>query len=418
MKKTDLIKGVVANPNIAPHIKQSVLAYWEANILDNFYTSFLEHSQYPLTRIITATFPVLSKDLKRRSFEELPFNHIKKRPYLEIFRIFSSKVLNAAITDKLWEWNELDFDNWVARNLDDSLSFIHVYEHSSLATLKRSKKLNIRSFYEQPSIHHQTFSEIIKEQFNNFPVFENSSASLLTDKKTINRNKRRDEELKIADNIICNSTFTKTSLINAGVSEHKIMTIPLGFPDVLPKNPNHKDISSPVIFMYAGNMSLGKGTHLLLNAWKNLNLKPQQAVLWIIGKNYLPKTFLEGMEEKVKFIDNIPHNELMKIYQQASVFIHPTLADGFGMVVTEAMSQGLPVIASHNCIAPDIITEKINGLLIEAGEQKAIEDSILWCLDNRNKLFEMGLAAQQKAMLYPWAAYRSNLIKQVTEKLR
>ena len=49
---------------------------------------------------------------------------------------------------------------------------------------------------------------------------------------SIRRNNRRDEEIKMASLIICNSTYVKRTLIHAGVSDNKILVFPLGFPEV------------------------------------------------------------------------------------------------------------------------------------------------------------------------------------------
>lgn len=410
------MKGILANPNIGPHAKESVLAYYENNLLDTFYTTFFEHSKYPLSNFLGFIAPSLKQEFKRRSFEELPYHFIKSYPFKELMRVFAARKLNPLLTDKIWEWAELSFDKWVASKIHKDLTFIHVYEHGALASLQQAKKLNVKCFYEQPSIHHRSFTEIIKNQLLKYPAFNTKVINLLHDENAVRRNQRRDQELILADKIICNSTFTKNSLIKAGVNENNIITVPLGFPianeTILPK-----DSVKKIIFMYAGNLSLGKGSHILIEAWKDLKLNHKQAELWLIGKNNLPAAFLIGLNDTIKFINNVPRSDLMKIYQKAHVFIHPTLADGFGMVITEAMSCGLPVIATYNCAGPDIITEKGNGLLIEADNKEAIKNSIIWCLTNQTKLIEMGIEARNKARSYPWSAYRKDLAEQVIKNI-
>lgn len=408
------MKGIISNPNIAPHVKESVLAYHEAGLLEVFYTSFFEHSQYRLTNIL-GLVPNLKREFKRRSFEELPYHLIKAKPLKELLRVFASRKLSPILTDKIWEWSELSFDKWVASNIKRDLSFIHVTEHAALATLKKARQFNVFSFYEQPSIHHQSFTEIVKNQILKYPVFKTEATSLLHNETAARRNKRRDEELRLANKIICNSTFTKNSLIKSGITPSAILTIPLGFPLVCKESSTQKQ--EKIIFMYAGNLSLGKGSHILLQAWKELKINDKHAELWLVGKNHLPKIFLEGLGNNVKFFGNIPRTDLMKMYQNASVFVHPTLADGFGMVITEAMSSGLPVIATYNCAGPDIIDHQKNGLLIPADDVDSLKNMINWCLSNQSQLIEMGVEAKQKASSYSWADYRKNLVEQVIANL-
>lgn len=411
------MKGIVSNPNIAPHVKESVLAYQDAGLLAKFYTTFINHKNNPLSRTLSFIFPNFIREFKRRSFEEISYQLVKTKPYSELIRVFAARKLGLGLTDEIWERNELKFDKWVARHLKEDLDFIHVTEHASLSTIKRAKNLNITSFYEQPSIHHQAFSKIIKEQLERYPEFVTDTIVLLHNAASARRNQRRNEELNEADFIICNSSFTKKTLVNAGIEERKILTIPLGFPQPEVKTiANKKDRN--LKFIAAGNLSLGKGTHILLEAWKDFHLIQKDAELWLIGKNNLPKIFTRQLPKNIKFFGNIPRLDLMKKFSEANVLIHPTLADGFGMVITEAMSCGLPVITTMNSAGPDIIENGKSGLLIEANNKTAILESLLWCLDNKVQLTEMGNEALKKANSYLWADYRKNLVNQLRDRLK
>lgn len=412
------MKGIVANSNIAPHVKESVLAYQENDMLDMFFTTFYEHSKYPLTQVLGKIFPSLKKEFRRRSFEELPYEKIRGYPFKELLRVFAARKLDPVLTDKIWEWGEHSYDRWVANQLYPDLDFAHVTENACLQTLERAKKLNIPAFYEQPSIHHQTFTTIFKIQHELYPIFKQNKMTLVHEEHGERRNKRRDDELKLADYIICNSSFTKTSLLAAGVDSNKILTVPLGFPLVVNEETVVKKINGPLIFLYAGNLSLGKGTHILLDTWKKLNFPPNKAVLWLVGKNHLPETFTHSLGNNVIFFGNIPRADLMDLYTKAHAFVLPTLADGFGMVITEAMSRGLPVIATQNCAGPDLITSGQDGLIIPANDQNALAETLNWCIMNPIRLAEMGIEAKNRAKKYSWAEYRKNLVNTVKAKLR
>jgi glycosyltransferase involved in cell wall biosynthesis len=409
------IRSSVACPNIAPFISESVLAYQEAGYLDKFYTTFFNHKDYPLTRTLIKLFPQLEKDFKRRDINEIEYALISGKPFKELLRVFSARKLNPIITDKIWEWSELNFDKWVASKLHPQLTSIHTYEHAALSTLKRAKQLGITSFYEQPSQHHALFRSIVQEQIKKYPEFNTNQIKLLYDAKSVRRNFRRDEELKICDFILCNSTFTKNSLISAGITEEKIITIPYGFPETSPTLEQTPQ-SDKVIFMNAGNHNLRKGIHLLYGAWKACDFR-DKAELWMIGKNQLPNYFLKGLPENIKFIPNIPRTELMELYSKANVFILPTLADGFGMVISEAMSKGVPVITTYNSGGPDIIEDKKNGLLIPPNDIEAISSALKWSVENKHRLAEMGIRAYEKASSYPWSTFRKNLTSKIQEKI-
>jgi glycosyltransferase involved in cell wall biosynthesis len=408
------LKIVVSNPSVPPHVKQTVMAYQEASYLDHFYTSFFEHPKNVFSSALKK-IKSLEKEINRRSFHELPIDKFVSRPIPELLRSIASRKLPPIAADRIWEWSELGFDNWVSKNLHQNIDAVHTYEHAALSTLKKAKELNILGIYEQPSQHHAFFDTIVKRQTALYPELKTEAANLLVNDKAIKRNARRDEELALASLIICNSTFTKRTLIAGGIDPQKIAVIPLSFPPVI----QHKKTVSgkkPMVFIHAGNQSLRKGSHLLYKAWRNCNFPADEAELWLVGKMQLPQHLRDDLPGKVIIKENIPHDELMALYQQADVFVLPTLADGFGMVVTEAMSQGVPVIASENCCGPDVIEHGKDGWIIPAGDIEQLTIQMKWCIANPQQVAACGNEAIQKAIDWQWPKYREKLAEIVFNK--
>lgn len=408
------MKIVVSNPSVPPHVKQTVMAYEEAGYLDRFFTSFFEHPKNSFSSILKKIKP-LEKEINRRSFRELPISRFSSRPIPELLRSLASRKLGPVVADHVWEWSELGFDRWVAENLSNSIDVVHTYEHASLSTLKKAKELNIFSVYEQPSQHHAFFNAIVKQQTALYPDLNTAGAELLVNEKAKKRNARRDEELALASLIICNSTFTKKTLIAGGIDPQKIAVIPLGFPPIIQHKKSKAD-KKPMVFIYAGNQSLRKGSHLLYEAWRKCNFPAEKAELWLIGKMQLPENLRSNLPGKVIIKENIPHDELMSLYDEADVFVLPTLADGFGMVITEAMSQGIPVIASENCCAPDVIDTGKDGWVIPAGNVDALVTQMQWCEAHPTEVAAYGEKATKKAAEWQWPQYRKNLSALVFDK--
>ncbi len=406
------MKGIIANPGVAPYVQESVKAYQEANYLSAFYTTFISNGKGLVNKIIS----LMPGAAKRRNFVALQHQYLKENPLPEILRIFATKYLKPQTADKIWEWAELKFDKWVAAQLNKKIDFIHVYEHAALASLKKSKALGITSFYEQPSQHHTFFNDIVQSQWQNHPNLKTDDQMLLSNHKSHRRNKRRDEELACADYVICNSVFTKRTLLKAGIADEKIIVIPYGFPDVVKTAMPIKNNPEKLVFLYAGNLSLRKGIHILINAWKTLP-NANNHELWLIGSKQLPGFVFENMPHSIKIKENMPHQDLLNLMRQADAFILPTLADGFGMVISEAMAIGLPVICTQNSGGTEIITHLQNGLIITAGDEQAIIESINWCIKNPNQLNEIGKSALKTAEEYPWSAYRKRLIEEISKRI-
>jgi glycosyltransferase involved in cell wall biosynthesis len=109
---------------------------------------------------------------------------------------------------------------------------------------------------------------------------------------------------------------------------------------------------------------------------------------------------------------------LFAALDRADVLVFPTLSDGFGMVVTEAFSRGLPVITTNQAGASDLLDHGRNGLIIEAGDSAAIAGALKWCLDNRAALAAMREPALETAKGWQWSDYRRALIEAVATGLK
>ncbi|MFD2288832.1 glycosyltransferase family 4 protein [Pedobacter petrophilus] len=407
------MKISIANPSVAPHVKQNVTAYFDSGDLDTFYTTFFSHPANKFS-VLLSKIPGLKKELKKRSFDSIPIEYFASKPLLEIARSISARKLSAKITDAVWHHAELSFDKWVAKQIEaGTIDVVHTYEHCALATLKKAKQKGIYTIYEQLSQHHAFFTKLANQQLLLYPDLRTIDNDLLVNDKAKKRNVRRDNELKLADVTLCNSSFTKKTLVDAGIDEGKITVIPLAFPKPIKKVRNRSK-NEPVKFLYAGNQSLRKGIHLLYEAWKTCNFKTNEAELWLIGKMQLPEHLRMDLPGKVVIKNTIPHEELLALYSEADIFVLPTLADGFGMVITESMSQGTPVITTENSAGPDIIKHDESGWIIPAGDLNALVKQMKTIVENAAALDKFSTAALMSAHRWQWPDYRKLLSQKIS----
>ena len=101
--------------------------------------------------------------------------------------------------------------------------------------------------------------------------------------------------------------------------------------------------------------------------------------------------------------------ELLEHMQQAHALLFPTLCDGFGLVVNEAFSQGLPVITTNRAGAADLVRPGENGLLIEACSSQAIATVIHELLKDPTSLTRLRPAALSTAAEWQWTDYRRRI---------
>jgi glycosyltransferase involved in cell wall biosynthesis len=91
------------------------------------------------------------------------------------------------------------------------------------------------------------------------------------------------------------------------------------------------------------------------------------------------------------------------------IFIFPSLFEGFGLVILEAMSQGLPVITTPNTGGPMIIKDGKDGFIVPIRDSQAIVDRVVKLAHDRERLSAMSLAAVRRAIALSWSKYEDTL---------
>jgi glycosyltransferase involved in cell wall biosynthesis len=153
-----------------------------------------------------------------------------------------------------------------------------------------------------------------------------------------------------------------------------------------------------------GRYDFQKGFDMLIEAWRLVYDRFPDWKLKIIGDGEM-RNELEILVDKYRlgtFIElKKSISDILPEYLEASILVMSSRYEGFGLVLIEAMSVGLPVIAfACKCGPKDIITHEKDGLLVPEGDIKALADKIIWMMANEKKRQEMGIHALEKASLY------------------
>src|SRR6185503_10563015 len=104
-------------------------------------------------------------------------------------------------------------------------------------------------------------------------------------------------------------------------------------------------------------------------------LTGENVEFWFVGPVQLsiPRRLRE--HRQVKWFGVAPRSKAETYYQQADVFIFPTLSDGFGLTQLEAQSWKLPVVASRHC--GEVVSDGVNGVVLEEVSGQAIADALM-----------------------------------------
>ena len=114
----------------------------------------------------------------------------------------------------------------------------------------------------------------------------------------------------------------------------------------------------------------------------------------------------------------MPHLELYKTYSKGSAYVHPSIQDGFAMVQAEGMACGLPLIASTNTGAPDLIRDGVEGFIVPIRDVGALKGKILYFYEHEEERKVLGQEALERAHIFTWNRYGEGIVKAYSRILR
>jgi glycosyltransferase, family 1 len=299
----------------------------------------------------------------------------------------------------------LDFDRRVSHLLDKGAlvdaNGVYVYADQSYETIRAAKKRGLLIVYELQIAYYKEIQSIIsRENKKNNSWVESNHLYSDSDAGT-----RIDKELSLVEHLVVASSYTKRTLIKYGFGDKKIRVIPYGFPPAF-----HKDYlplkGRKLRLLYVGSLGVTKGVRYLLDAVEGLEDKID---LTIVGSGNSSAALQEGIL-KHRYIESLPHAKVLEYMRESDLFVFPTLSDGFGMVIAEAMSQGTPVVTTPNSCGGDFIHQGYNGWLVPPSDSQAIRRRILEILERPFLIEQVGREAVKTAELRPWSVYGEEIV--------
>ncbi|HEX9852252.1 MAG TPA: glycosyltransferase family 4 protein [Woeseiaceae bacterium] len=325
-----------------------------------------------------------------------------------LLRRLGRRNLSAAYQD--WTQTRLSF--LASRHIRSADKVAVAREYDALEIFQQAAKIGVHRVYQLPTPHYQTVDRILRQELDLFPDTDLQKSHDWS--VAPQRIERKNGELALASQVLVPSLFVKRSLMQAGISEDKICLLPFGteaewnVDDAPPKDPN--------LFLHVGQLSIRKGTHRLLNAWKRLGAY-RNCELRLIGSMHLPKRFLAEFAGVYNYIGRLPRPSLRSHYAVASCFVLPALAEGFAVVILESMSCGTPVVASRNSGAEGFICDGQEGLLHDAQDDDQLCEALESMLTHPQRRLEMGHNCLLKARSWTWENYRAAFLALIQDSI-
>ena len=224
-------------------------------------------------------------------------------------------------------------------------------------------------------------------------------------------------ETTMASHYLVASSFTRETLAENGAARSSISVIPYGvdtnrfMPDARRRSP----LGSKLRLLFVGRINQRKGIKYLLQALRLLNRNDVH--LTVCGRVVDGLELFRSFGDQVDVRPSVSAAELIAAYQSADMFVFPSVAEGFGLVLLEALACGLPILSTTCTAAPDLIENSSEGFVVEPRRPDLIADRIDWALNHRDEVVEMGHRARLCAEKFTWQRFRSGVVQAVKDSM-
>jgi starch synthase len=330
--------------------------------------------------------------------EGLDHSKVQTFPWLHTPQLLLNRtgLLPSRLSDELGYQNALRFDDWTARRIGEIDAFIGI----SGAGLKTGRMLQQRGgkfICDRGSTHQRYQQTIIADEFRRWSLDPPA-----TDPRIV---VREEAIYEAADAITVPSSFSRRSFLEQRVPADKLHTIPYGV-----RLESFAKVADPIIdafeVLFAGHVSLRKGVPYLLQAFAQVK-HPAKRLRLVGAISPEIKTLLARLpQQNVEFLGSVPQAQLPKMMSESHVLVLPSIEDGFGLVLSQALACGCPILASTNTGGDDLITDGTEGFIVPIRDVAALTDRMQRLADDpalQHRMSEAALARVQH--LGGWRQY-------------
>lgn len=362
-------------------------------------------------------------DFKRRQYSNQIQRYTTTQPMYELIRLFCLKMSFHSLvqhekgifsTDKIIQRLDRKISQQLLKGSISKIKAVYAYEDGARETFIAAHQRGLKNFYDLPIGYWRAAVEYLNQEKERWPEW---ACTISAFRDSEDKLRRKDEEIELADTIMVASSFTASTLEKYPGSSKNIHIIPYGFPNVYEGTRKYYNgLDRKLKLLYVGGLTQRKGIADIFSVVDSLS---DEVTLTIVGqKTTNDCDVLNDCLKRHTYIPSLPNNQILKLMRSHDVLLFPSLFEGFGLVITEAMSQGMPVITTNRTAGPDIIQHNKNGWLIQAADTKSLTDAVKFLLDNPNIIEENGRSALETASKRPWWAYGRSLAETIISELK
>lgn len=294
------------------------------------------------------------------------------------------------------------FGRWAAEHTPRA-DFVQGWTGYSLEAFRALRGTRTLRVAQRASAHICTQRDLIARELDEFGVPGNVVHPEMVERELA--------EYEEADFVQVISSFARETFVARGFPAERLIMTPLGV-DVKPgRRVEPRGPDRPLRVLYLGHISFRKGVQYLLPAMARVGMKTELSLIGGVtpdGEELL-RRFATGREHR----GHVQRSGLPALFARHDVLILPSVEDGFGAVICEAMAAGLAVIASTHSGGPDVIQHGVSGLLIEPRSVDAIVEAVETLASDPERRRAIGAAASQAMRTYStWRRHVDEMLAQ------
>ena len=398
---------------------QVALALHEAGLLDVLVTNGYQGANSTLPDSALAKLSPIAGRLRSRNCAGLPPNKVVSALWPDVVSV-AARNLGRTLHSRVFRWQERRLGLMAADvALRHKCAAVVSYNYCAYHLFRALEGSSVRRVLFQCHPHPLTARQTLELEQQRFP-----SSQTLLDEKEMSWGSRYLAQLvaepRMADVIVAASQFTRDSLIDNGTPSERITVVPYG--SDAPRLSSSKDDvnsrhrkSGPFKILFVGQMGHRKGLSYLIDACERLGMK--DSVLDICGRGFALETN-RSLPPWARIHRDLSDAELAAHYRSAHVFVLPSILEGFGLVILEAMHFGVPVITTTATGGPDVIRDGKNGFVVAPRDVNALAAALARFRDDRLLLDEASVAASVSASRFTWDRFRNGIVDVVRPSLQ
>jgi glycosyltransferase involved in cell wall biosynthesis len=395
---------LISHPTGNQNVRNAIASLAERGMLAEFWTTVAWDPESRWNGLLPQGMRTL---LERRAYREVPRERVRCVPSREMVRLSAgSTPLNGFLTSGERPFSIIGvyrhFDSKVARRVSSLRpDAVYAYEGGALKTFREAKRLGIGTIYEQASSYWYWVRSLLAQEAMRSPAFAGLLPNLVDSTEHL---QWKDEELSLADTVIVASEHVRRTLAGA-VPDEKIRVVHYGAPAIRRREQIQTGPARPLRVLFVGVLVQHKGIGYLLDAIDRLGAEVE---LTLVGRRFQANARVDEACRRWRWFETLSHSQVLDLMTESDVLVLPSLGEGFGLVVTEALACGLPVIVTPNVGASDLIRDGQEGFVVPVCSADAIAQRLQTLNRDRELLAAMSRQAQATAAENSWKSYRDN----------